>query len=423
MYENGKAAPRQNGVTSAIWQEDGPITVGRDATLPERSTTEVVVVGAGIAGLTTAYLLARRGVAVVVLERAEIGEGETGRTSAHLASALDDGFPWLEKTHGPEGARLAVQSHAEAIDTIEEIARREHIDCDFRRVDGYLHLDPTHDADDLRAERDAALRAGLEVEWLDVAAGPRLAAGPVLRFPRQAQFHPRRYLAGLVRAIERLGGQIYARVEVTKLHGGKPCRVETADGRVVEARSLVVATNVPINDRVVIHTKQAAYRSYVIAMRIPAGTLPPALHWDMAEPYHYVRLARGKDGSELLIVGGADHRTGEEGHDAKGRWDHLESWTRERFPMVNEVVDRWSGQILEPADGLAYIGRNPSDAPDVYVATGDSGHGLTHGTIAGTMIDAMIAGEISPYEELYSPSRLSRSPGEWMKENWVTAKH
>jgi Rieske Fe-S protein len=187
---------------------------------------------------------------------------------------------------------------------------------------------------------------------------------------------------------------------------------------------LVVATNVPVNDRVILQTKKAAYRSYVVALEVPAGSVPVALYWDTLDPYHYVRVERGGEGRpDVLIVGGEDHRTGDELH-SEVRWDRLEAWAREWFPMAQRVVRRWSGQIIEPVDGLAFIGRNPSDAPNVLIATGDSGHGLTHGTIAASMFASIIAGRTTMYEALYSPRRISlRSLPTFAQENGATAAH
>jgi len=189
------------------------------------------------------------------------------------------------------------------------------------------------------------------------------------------------------------------------------------------AGAIVVATNTPINDRVVIHTKQVPYLTYVVGMRV-AGPVADALYWDTGDPYHYVRLQRveGEDGHDVLIVGGEDHHTGED-YEGGERFDRLEAWTRERFPVA-EVEYRWSGQVYEPVDYLAFIGRNPMGPENVYVATGDSGHGMTHGTIAGILISDLILGVSSPWERLYDPSRVSlRAAGEFVRANLKVAGH
>jgi glycine/D-amino acid oxidase-like deaminating enzyme/nitrite reductase/ring-hydroxylating ferredoxin subunit len=350
-----------------------------------------------------------------VLDDGPIGGGETGRTTAHLSNALDDRYYELERLFGEDGARRAARSHTAAIDRIEAIAAAEGIDCGFERLDGYLFAPPGGSTGELDRELDAARRAGLTgVERLPRAPLPSFDTGPCLRFPRQGQFDPVRYLAGLARAVERDGGRIFTATAAVRIEGGSSPRVLTAGGPVVNVRAVVAATNAPILDELVTDVIQAAYRTYVIGARVQQGAVPRALYWDTLDSYHYVRLApvpAGGEvlivGGEVLIVGGEDHRTGQEQEDDDGgeRFRRLESWTRERFP-IHEVEFRWSGQVLEPVDSLAFIGRAPTSAPNLYIATGDSGHGMTHGTIAGMLLTDLILGRENEWERLYSPSRL-----------------
>ncbi len=415
--------------TTSIWMGSTvaePVT----AELPGRASADVCVVGAGMAGLSTAYHLAQGGARVLVIDQGPIGGGETARSTAHLASALDDRFSVLEKIHGAEGARLAAESHAAAIDSIEQIARSEDIACDFGRVDGYLIAAGSKGAKELDEELAAATRAGLAVEKLDRPAWSWLDTGPCLRFRNQAELNPLRYVRGLAGAITRRGGTIATGVRAVRLDGGKRCRVFTADRREIEAGAVVVATNSPIHGVVGVHAKQAAFRSYVIAVEVPAGAVAHALLWDTDDPYHYVRVARAdRSDVEWLVVGGEDHRTGQD-DDGAGRFERLESWTRERFPMAGPVARRWSGQILEPADGLAFIGPSPGLNPNLYLSTGDSGNGITHGALAGIVLSDLVLGRSNPWAALYDPGRVKpRSLGDMVRENlnnaaqyadWVT---
>jgi glycine/D-amino acid oxidase-like deaminating enzyme/nitrite reductase/ring-hydroxylating ferredoxin subunit len=378
-------------------------------------STDVCVIGGGLAGLTTAYMLARDGVSLIVLEDGFIGSGETGRTTAHLSNVMDDRYTEIERLHGGRGAHLAAESHSAAIRCIEQTVYEESIQCDFQRLNGYLILSPEHEERLLTEEMTAAHRAGLSsVELLRQPPLPDVHR-PCLRFPQQAQFHPLRYLAALADAIVKRGGQIYTQTHATAIEDGSPARVKTASGFTVESRAIIVATNTPINDLVAIHTKQAAYRSYVVGFLIPKESVPLGLYWDTSDPYHYVRLQSYSEKEDVLIVGGEDHKTGQ--GDEGDRTARLIEWAREWFPLAKSAAFRWSGQIMEPIDGLAFIGRNPGD-DNVYMVTGDSGMGMTHGTIAGMLLSDLVAGRPNAWAELYDPARIPlRAATEFAREN------
>jgi glycine/D-amino acid oxidase-like deaminating enzyme/nitrite reductase/ring-hydroxylating ferredoxin subunit len=417
-----RAAPAKSdaGHSTSVWMATADVPTAAPLTAATRA--DVCVVGAGIAGLSTAYMLARAGKDVVVLDDGPIAGGETSRTTAHLVTALDHRYSELESLHGARGARLAAESHGAAIDAIEGIVAEEGIDCDFARLDGYLFMPPGESTAPLDDELSAAHRAGLtQVGRVSRVPYDAYNFGPALRFPRQAEFHVLRYVSGLVAAFTRLGGRIHTRTHATTIAGGTGARVETALGVTVRAAAVVVATNTPVNDLVAIHTKQAAYRSYVIGASIARGSVPRLLLWDTADPFHYVRLAsvpgRGAAVHDVLIVGGEDHKTGQ-AEDFAARFARLEAWTRERFPTAGDVEFRWSGQVMEPVDGLAFIGRNPLDHANVFVATGDAGNGMTHGTIAGMLLTDLILGRENPWSTLYDPARKTLRAGrEFVKEN------
>jgi glycine/D-amino acid oxidase-like deaminating enzyme/nitrite reductase/ring-hydroxylating ferredoxin subunit len=397
--------------------------------LTSDAAADVCIIGAGIAGLTTAYLLTQVGKSVVVLDDGAIASGMTAVTTAHLVNALDDRFFELERLHGERGSRLAAESHTAAIDQIESIVTRERIACDFARLDGYLMLGPEHDESFLDRELAAAHRAGLHSVTKVPRAPITFDTGPCLRFPNQGQFHPLKYLAGVAEAIERSGGRIFTGTHATGVQGGKQARVSTKSGT-VSASAIVVATNTPVNDLVVVHTKQAPYMTYVIGALVPRNSIPLMLLWDTSDPYHYVRLQPGVDADhDLLIVGGEDHKSGQ-ADDIEQRHPKVEEWARERFPSMREVTYRWAGQVMEPVDSLAFIGHNPLDKENVYTVTGDSGNGMTHGTLAGILLTDLILGRNNPWQSLYDPGRVTlRATTEFAKEavnmaaqyaDWVT---
>ena len=385
----------------------------RTTPLRTRIKTETVVVGAGIAGLSVAYCLAKAGRPVAVLDDGFVGSGETGRTTAHLSNALDDRYSEIERILGEEKCRLAAESHTQAINFIESVVREENISCDFSRLDGFLFLHPTDDRSSIDDEFIVTNRIGIPTEKVDTVPGVAARLNIGLRFPDQGQFHPMKYLRGLTDAILRYGGAIY-----TETHVERISKTEVSGAAfTVEAEHVVVTTNTPVNNLFTIHTKQHPYRTYVIAGLIEKNTLRPGLWWDtgnmrsewVTDPYHYIRLQPYDEHHDLLIAGGEDHKTGQadrENLDERERYARLERWTRKHFPAMKEIVYRWSGQVMEPVDMMAFIGRNPGDR-NIYIATGDSGNGMTHGTIAGILISDLIQGRENPWTELYDPSRIT----------------
>ena len=387
--------------TSSVWSLKNPALVG--APLAGDVSYDVCVIGGGIAGLTTAYLLSREGKRVVVLEaRSGLVKGETEVTTAHLAWVLDDRFARVASIRGDDVARAAADSHRHAINSIEQIAATEAIGCDFRRVDGYLF--PGADGPDAVHEEEHELsRLGIPFKPLDGPPLPGLS-GPSLKFFGQGQFHPKKYLAGVAAATRKNGGVIHTDTRVIRIEGGSPCQVHTEGGFTVTAGAVVVATNAPFDAGILLHTRMAAYTTYAIALAIPHLAVPVALYWDTEDPYHYIRTQPGDRGGDFLIVGGEDHKTGQ-ADDQLERWGRLEEWTRERFPAAGPLRHRWSGQVFETPDGLGLIGAAPWGR-NVFVITGDSGMGMTHGTLGARLVANLIRGIDDPLASVYDPSRI-----------------
>ncbi|MEJ7847416.1 MAG: FAD-dependent oxidoreductase [Pyrinomonadaceae bacterium] len=371
--------------------------------LMESINTEVCIIGGGISGLTTAYLLTKAGRKVVVMDDGVIGGGETSRTTAHLSYAVDDRIYRIEKWHGEEKAKLAVESHANAIGEIERIVAEEKIDCDFSRLDGFL-IEAWESGDDMDEEFAAARRLGFpQIEFVRDYPLKDFNGERALRFPDQGQFHILKYLSGLARVIESGGGKLYSNTKAVEWKTEDSPQVITADGQTINAQSIVLATNYPIMSKM--FAQLPAYRTYAIGVRVPKGSVEKALIWDTGDPYHYVRTQE-EDGFDVLIVGGEDHRTGQE-DDGTDRFECLWKWTQERFASAEEVMHQWSGQCFETHDGLAFIGRYSDSEPNIYLITGDSGMGMTHGTIGGMLVSDLILGRENPLAEVYDPTRLA----------------
>ncbi len=368
------------------------------APLGQDLEVDVAVIGGGITGVTAAALLVKQGKSVALLEALEVGAGETGLTTAHLTEVLDVRYHALESSFGREAARQVALSKRTAIARIATFVEQEGLACDFAWVPGYLYAENAEGAAELKRELVSARHAGLAIEATRQVPLP-FAVQLALRVEAQAQLHPVKYLAGLRERVATWGGLIFEHTRVRAVHDGRPCRVEVEGGHTVRAREVLVAAMVPVNNRFFLHTRQAAYRTYALAGR-PEVVPPPGLYWDTAEPYHYIRT-QSAPGGTYVVVGGEDHKTGQ-GEAAHAR-AKLVAYARD-FLGIEQVEAVWSGQVVEPVDGLPFIGKNPG-CSHVYVATGYSGNGMTFGTLAAMILSDHLLGGTSPFEALYSPRR------------------
>jgi glycine/D-amino acid oxidase-like deaminating enzyme/nitrite reductase/ring-hydroxylating ferredoxin subunit len=384
---------------------------------------DVAIVGSGIAGLSTAYEIAGRDRSVVVIDCRKICGGMTARTSAHLAPLCDDLMSETKRLRGLDLARTFYESQAAAVDRIESLQKQERIDCDFRRLDGYLFQGNGMPADVLDDELDVLREIGAPVHRIVGVPFAGADKRHALRYPRQATFHPLKYLAGIAAACARRGVRLFANSPVLEVHGengGVTLRTERA---VIRAGHAVVATNASIVDRVEPHTKTAPYRTYVVAFSLPRGALPDGLYWDTEDPYHYVRIQPGERGrNDFLLVGGEDHKSGE-ADDAEARFVRLEKWIRPLIPKLGAVTHRWSGQVLDTIDYAGFVGRHPG-MEFTYVAAGDSGQGLTHGVMGAMLNASLVVDGESPWAACYAPDRVPlRAAKNFLTENVTAIKN
>jgi len=409
-------APKGALDTTPYWAESLPSQ--GFAPLDHDEHADVVVVGGGITGLTAAYLLATAGKGVVLLERAELGEIDTGHTTAHLTMVTDTRLRELVDRLGRSHAQAVWDAGLAAIHQIDTIVRDRGINCSFGWVDGYLHAPiGSHQAEEADTFRDdAALARELGFDAAFVGDVP-LAGGPGMRVDGQARFHPRRYLAGLARAVVAAGGRIYERSAVEEF-SGEPLGA-TANGFAVTADDVVIATHNPLAGlsslpvATLFQTKLALYTSYVVGARVPKGRVPDALFWDTKDPYHYLRVEPG-DTDDLVIFGGEDHKTGQV-PGTPACYAALEAALASFLPEAR-VTHHWSGQVIETPDGLPYLGRMGEHH---YAATGFAGNGMTFGTLGAMICADAILGRANPWADLFSPDRkaLGRSLWEYVKEN------
>ncbi|MER9947697.1 FAD-dependent oxidoreductase [Mesorhizobium sp. M0047] len=410
--------------TKSLWALDASLPTA--PRLEQNEKCDVAVIGAGIAGISVAYELALAGRKVVLVDRGPLLGGMTSRTTAHLAPICDDGLSALVEMRGEALARGFQASQRAAVDRIEQHVASLEIDCDFRRLEGFLFpaawMDEKEAARRCNEEYAAAAKTGVEVERGKGVPLKGHQSAPVLRYPGQATFHPLKYLRALLADFKKRGGKAFAHSAVVEIKEGKQIRLKCDSGSTITALNAVFATNSPINTWVKIHSKMAPYRTYAMAFEIAGGILPDALYWDMDDPYYYVRLSRGSGKTDCLIAGGRDHRSGET-DDGEARFAALEAWIRALVPDLGAERARWSGQVLETIDYCGFIGRSPGNG-NVFIATGDSGQGMTHGALAGRLIRDLIVDGSNPWEAVYAPDRTPPAAfTHYINENLTTVKN
>ena len=411
--------PRMRTSTPSPWAQ--PAESVR-APLEGTHEVDVAVVGAGITGLTAAHVLARSNLKVAVLDSRTVGSGETERTSAHLTELVDTRYHTLIGRFGRAGAQLVAWAQHLAIDSLATLIDQWSVPADFSRVTGYLYAETADQVDELRKELEACQSFGITASWTDDCPLPFATKG-ALKVERQAQFNPTPYVRALARTFVADGGLLHENSPVISVEDGSPCEVKTANGS-LRARSVILATHVPILNRVLLQTKLAAYRSYAIAAPLVRQGIASGLFWDMQTPYHYIR-SHVIDGRAHLIVGGEDHRVGAEAGDEPQAFERLEAYVQEKFAgRVLEPSHRWSGQILESVDGLPLVGRDAA-AKHVFVATGFAGNGITWGTLAGFVLADLLRDIENPWQELLDATRIKPLAGAkaFLTENVAFPQH
>ncbi len=368
---------------------------------------DVAIVGGGIAGLTAGVLLQREGKRCIVLEMRRVGGATTGFSTGHLDHHIEIGLPGLIDKHGLDHARLVIDAKSDAIDRIERLTREGGIDCDFRRIPAYYYAQSPGDAAVIDRDRDAAAEIGMTAQRLADTPLPFDTFGSV-RLEGQARMSPLSYVRGLAELFASLGGTIHEGTRVENHeevkdpseNHGRRVRVATNRG-VVFCDDLILLGHAPIAGLFSMVSRAYPYQSYVLAARVKEE-VPDALYWDTLDPYRYTRWGSSDD-PHLLVIGGADHRTGE-CDDERERYDILEEYVRERY-TVEGIEARWSHEFWEPADGLPYIGRVPR-TEHTFTGTGFSGEGLTFGTVAATLCTDLVMARPNPMEPVLTPSRI-----------------
>ena len=383
----------------SVWIDTGP----EQPSLPrleESVQANVVVLGGGIVGITTALLLKEAGMRVVLLEANQLARGVTGHTTAKVSSQHGMIYSPLRSKFGVEGARTYGAANEAALDWIAGRVERDGIDCDFRRLPSYAYISEGGDRSQAEQEAEAAQEAGLPATLVEETPLPYPVEAAV-RFDDQAEFHVRKYLLGLAEGLAGDGCQVYENSHAVEVDTDEHVLVKTPGGRVT-ADHVVVATHYPFLDRSLAFARVHPQRSYAIVCRI-AGEPPPGMYINGDSPTRSIR-AVPVDGEELLLVGGEGHKTGQ-GGDTEEHYRALEEFARRHWD-VQSLEYRWSAQDGTTIDTVPYVGPMTPREDRVLMATGFAKWGMTNGTAAAIMLTDRIMGRDNPWAGLFDPNRF-----------------
>ena len=396
---------QRDSATKSLWQMNMPDYISKKIEMPD-TIYDVIIVGGGITGISTALLLQEAGKRCLLLEAKNLAFGTTSGTTAHLNTILDLTYAQIEKKFGEENTKFVLAAVMEAINIVEENVKKYGIDCDFEEKYGYLFSTNENQTKQLEAAFEASKRAGCDVAYSDTIPIP-VDFEKALVFKRQAQIHPAKYVYALAKAFGDAGGQILQHCRVTNVEDKQKeiLNVTTSSGNFT-AHNVVYATHIPPGVNI-LHFRCAPYRSYAMAVTLK-GNYPEDLCYDLHDPYHYYRTQE-TTGIKYFIAGGEDHRTAEV-KDTEDCFKRLEHYVRKHFDVEN-VLYKWSSQYFDPADGLPYIGHLPGNPNTVFVATGFGGNGITYSQIAAKILSDLIVKGKSEWEQVFKPSRIEPVAG------------
>ncbi len=407
----------RDGSCKSLWQYEMPGYLSANDVLPA-TEIDVIVVGGGITGISTALSLQKSGKSCLVLEAHTIGFGTTSGTTAHLNTLLDVPYTEIENNFGEENARLTATATRMAIEQIKLNIREYGIDCEFKELPAFLFSQNEKQTKELEEIKKASIKAGLTIEGSDYLP-VSIPFEKAIKIERQAQFHPAKYLFALAKAFEQSGGIIVQHCRVNRVDENNIVEVDTSLGK-LQSKQLIYATHIPPGVNL-LHLRNAPYRSYALALELKDAAYPDALIYDMDSPFHYYRT-QVVNGKNYLIAGGEDHKTGHEDN-TEVCFLRLESYVRKYFD-VEAVKYKWSSQYYESADGLPYIGHLPGHPGNLFVATGFGGNGMVYSGVAAKVLTDIILDLSSPYIALFDPNRIKPIAGfsSFVKENLDVAK-
>ena len=394
---------KRDGCNISVWQESVDEYLSTNQ-IDSTKIYDVVIVGGGITGISTAYHLQKAGMNCLLLEAHELCFGTTGGTTAHINTLLDVPYSTIEKNFSKEKSRLVAESVKEAVNTIRDTVYKNNIDCDFKTTSATLFAQTDKQKDELDKISTATGDAGIKNDFINKISIP-IKFLKAMQVDEQAKFNPVRYVYSLAKEFEKAGGVIFQQCRFVSADENENVSIETSNGK-YSGRFLIYATHIPPGVNL-LHFRCVPTRSYAMAVILKNEEYPEDLLYDMYDPYNYYRSQK-IDGRKYFIVGGYDHKTAHE-ENQEYRFLKLESHIRKYFD-VKEIAYKWSSQYYESPDGLPYIGQLPGH-DKIFVATGFGGNGMPYSTVAALLLTKMITNQDSPYKDLYDPNRLKPVAG------------
>jgi glycine/D-amino acid oxidase-like deaminating enzyme/nitrite reductase/ring-hydroxylating ferredoxin subunit len=404
----------RDGAKNSPWQ-GGLSSLNSKGNVDAETVYDVLIIGGGITGLTTALLLQNAGRQCLLVEAETIGFGTTGGTSAHINTFADTTYSEAQSAFGREGAQLFADAVNEGFALIRENIKTHQIACDFAIKKGYVYAETDDQVKQLEDLCKGMHEVGLDCEYTDDIPVPVPHQVAVV-MENQAQFHPLKYLQGLQKAFLKAGGLILEHTRIDSVKIENKIHLAKSGGLTLKAQKVIYATHVPPGITI-FSFRCAPYRSYVLGVTLKDENYPDALVYDLQEPYHYFRT-HVIEGQKYLLVGGNDHKTGHD--DPEKAFASLEKYAR-KYYQVAAVDFKWSSQYYVPVDGFPYIGH----IDGIYCATGFNGNGMMLGSISAKILADLILNRETKYEKVFSPSRIKPIDGftEFVKENADVAYH
>jgi glycine/D-amino acid oxidase-like deaminating enzyme/nitrite reductase/ring-hydroxylating ferredoxin subunit len=402
----------------SLWLKDG--IMHEFPSLNTDISTPICIVGAGIAGITTAYILSELGHNIVLIDSSIPINLTTGNTTAKFTFQHGIIYSKIIDKYGLDEALLYYESQVEAMQYVKKLIVDYDIQCDFNNTYSMIYAETQKELDEIKEEFEAYKKLNIPCELVyDLPYGISGIGG--LKVNNQFNLNPVKYLSFLLDKLMENGVQIYQNTNAVDIEeSDNENIIITEDGYKIATEKIMITTGYPFFDGGGLYfTRLAPYRSYLIAF--PSDIQDSAMLISNSQSPYSIRFSN-TDGTNQVLVGGKGHKVGQE-ESAMASYSQLIEFGRKHFNATDPSY-RWSAQDYESLDKIPYVGNITSKHGNILVATGFRKWGMTNGTSAAILLSSLITGEDSKFKELFNPSRseMLKSTGKFMKENLNVAK-